>query len=228
MESPVTVGAFFDVCPLSSNDPFKANCYDSATNSSARAFVEAAWVAIGCSAYFGDFYKRKRALGKKPTIAILATARLIARITWQLLTQRRAYTSLAQDPIRPKPACRADCLCSAGRGQGSSETAQRSFRFPSTRLPGREWSRSEHEPWTDVSTLAELFRETAQNHDHYEKTHPKHNWWDWYAPYLNARQNGSRLKRQPPPLLATWRRSFIFCPDDAVGPSSPAIAGENP
>jgi transposase len=57
------------------------------------AFVEAAWVAIGCSAYFGDFYKRKRALGKKPSLAILATARLMARITWQLLTQRRAYTS---------------------------------------------------------------------------------------------------------------------------------------
>jgi hypothetical protein len=60
------------------------------------AFVEAAWVAIGCSAYFGDFYKRKRALGKKPSLAILATARLMARITWQLLTQRRAYTSLVR------------------------------------------------------------------------------------------------------------------------------------
>ena len=43
----------------------------------------------------------------------------------------------------------------------------------------------------DVATLAELLRETAQHHDHYEKTHPKHNWWDWYAPYLSARQNGS-------------------------------------
>ena len=42
----------------------------------------------------------------------------------------------------------------------------------------------------DVATLAELLRET-QHHDHYDKTHPKHNWWDWYAPYLNARQNGS-------------------------------------
>ena len=72
---------------------FKANYYDIATNGSARAFVEAAWVAIGCSAYFGDFYKRKRALGKKPSLAILATARLMARIAWQLLTQRRAVCS---------------------------------------------------------------------------------------------------------------------------------------
>ena len=43
----------------------------------------------------------------------------------------------------------------------------------------------------DVATLAELLRETAQHHDHSEKTHPTHNWWDWYAPYLSARQNGS-------------------------------------
>jgi hypothetical protein len=43
----------------------------------------------------------------------------------------------------------------------------------------------------DVATLAELLRETAQHHDHYEKTHSKHNWWDWYAPYINARQRGS-------------------------------------
>jgi len=74
------------------------------------AFVEAAWVAIGCSAYFGDFYKRKRALGKKPGLAILATARLMARITWQLLTQRRAYTSVAESQyLRSQPAQRIAC-----------------------------------------------------------------------------------------------------------------------
>lgn len=59
------------------------------------AFVEAAWVAIGCSPYFGDFYKTKRAHGKKANTAILATARLMARITWQLLTQERSYTKVA-------------------------------------------------------------------------------------------------------------------------------------
>jgi transposase len=57
------------------------------------AFVEAAWVAVGCSPYFGDFYRRKRALGKKANSAILATARLMARITWQLLTQLRTDDS---------------------------------------------------------------------------------------------------------------------------------------
>jgi hypothetical protein len=43
----------------------------------------------------------------------------------------------------------------------------------------------------DVASLAELLRETEEHHGNYEKTHPKHNWWDWYAPYLSARQTGS-------------------------------------
>ncbi|HTA37018.1 MAG TPA: bleomycin resistance protein [Solirubrobacteraceae bacterium] len=43
----------------------------------------------------------------------------------------------------------------------------------------------------DVARLAELLHETSEHHDHYEKTHAKHNWWDWYAPYLDARQRGS-------------------------------------
>jgi transposase len=54
-------------------------------------FVEATWVAVGCSAYFGDLYKKKRALGKKANTAILAVARRMARIAWQLLTEGRAY-----------------------------------------------------------------------------------------------------------------------------------------
>ena len=59
-----------------------------------------------------------------------------------------------------------------------------------TRLPGREW-KSTQAPATDVAALAELLHETEQHHGHYESTHGEHHWWDWYAPYLNARQNGS-------------------------------------
>jgi catechol 2,3-dioxygenase-like lactoylglutathione lyase family enzyme len=58
-----------------------------------------------------------------------------------------------------------------------------------TRLPGREWT-STRARATDVATLAGLLRETAERHDHYEKTHAAHHWWDWYAPYLSARQSG--------------------------------------
>ncbi|HYP29960.1 MAG TPA: VOC family protein [Blastocatellia bacterium] len=59
-----------------------------------------------------------------------------------------------------------------------------------TRLPGREWKLTRARA-TDVATLAELLRETSKHHDHYEKTHGEHHWWDWYAPYMSARQNGS-------------------------------------
>jgi hypothetical protein len=43
----------------------------------------------------------------------------------------------------------------------------------------------------DVASLAELLHETAEHHDAYEKVAPQHDWWDWYAAYMNARQAGS-------------------------------------
>jgi hypothetical protein len=43
----------------------------------------------------------------------------------------------------------------------------------------------------DVASLADLLHETAEHHDPYEKSAPGHNWWDWYAAYLNARLEGS-------------------------------------
>jgi hypothetical protein len=42
----------------------------------------------------------------------------------------------------------------------------------------------------DVPTLAELLHETAEHHDRFEKAAPPHDWWDWYAAYLNAREQG--------------------------------------
>jgi hypothetical protein len=43
----------------------------------------------------------------------------------------------------------------------------------------------------DVASLADLLHETAERHDPFEKTHAPHNWWDWYAAYMTARQSGS-------------------------------------
>ncbi len=43
----------------------------------------------------------------------------------------------------------------------------------------------------DVAALADLLRETAEHHDPYEKRAPKHDWWDWYAAYMIARQQGT-------------------------------------
>ena len=44
---------------------------------------------------------------------------------------------------------------------------------------------------TDVAALADLLHETAEHHDAFEKAAPKHDWWDWYAAYMVAREAGS-------------------------------------
>jgi catechol 2,3-dioxygenase-like lactoylglutathione lyase family enzyme len=86
----------------------------------------------------------------------------------------------------------------AGRDpDGRSYTSFASFSDPDgnvwllqeirDRLPGREW---EGEQSVGVSQLAELLHETAEHHDVFEKTHQQHDWWDWYAPYLDAREHG--------------------------------------
>ena len=62
-----------------------------------------------------------------------------------------------------------------------------------TRLPGREWKVTPARAM-DVATLADLLHETEEHHGQYEKTHAEHHWWNWYAPYLSARQNGSSPK----------------------------------
>jgi hypothetical protein len=64
------------------------------------------------------------------------------------------------------------------------------FQEIKTRLPGREW-KSTPASAMNVASLAELLHETEEHHGAYEKTHAKHRWSDWYAPYLSARQNGS-------------------------------------
>ena len=46
------------------------------------------------------------------------------------------------------------------------------------------------EPWTSRS-LAELLHETAERHGAFEAVAPPHDWWDWYAAYMDARQHGS-------------------------------------
>jgi hypothetical protein len=43
----------------------------------------------------------------------------------------------------------------------------------------------------DVASLAELLHETAERHGSFEAVAPPHDWWDWYAAYLDARQSGS-------------------------------------
>jgi hypothetical protein len=46
----------------------------------------------------------------------------------------------------------------------------------------------------DVAALADLLHETAEHHDSFEKVAPSHDWWDWYAAYVDARQRGSTVE----------------------------------
>jgi hypothetical protein len=41
----------------------------------------------------------------------------------------------------------------------------------------------------EIAALADLLHETEDHHGVFEKTAPKHNWWDWYAAYMHARQH---------------------------------------
>ncbi len=43
----------------------------------------------------------------------------------------------------------------------------------------------------DVADLAQLLLETAERHGEFEAIAPPHDWWDWYAAYMDARQSGS-------------------------------------
>ena len=89
----------------------------------------------------------------------------------------------------------------AGQGREPGPDPQRqsygsfaSFRDPdgnewllqelTTRLPGRVAR-------TSLGTLAELLLETAKHHHRVELAAPPHDWWDWYASYLDAREHGS-------------------------------------
>jgi catechol 2,3-dioxygenase-like lactoylglutathione lyase family enzyme len=51
------------------------------------------------------------------------------------------------------------------------------------RLPGRVWA-------TEVADLAALLEETSIRHGSFEAVAPPHDWWDWYAAYIDARERG--------------------------------------
>jgi len=43
----------------------------------------------------------------------------------------------------------------------------------------------------DIASRAQLLHEAAQRHDEFEQVAPPHDWWDWYAAYIDAREGGS-------------------------------------
>jgi transposase len=67
------------------------------------AFIEGAWVAVGCSDYFGAFYRRHKTRGTGANEAITITARRLAKIAWKMLTEQRDYAKAppAQKSLSP-------------------------------------------------------------------------------------------------------------------------------
>lgn len=63
------------------------------------AFIEAAWVAVGCSAYFGGMYRHHRQRGKKANTAITIVARRMCRIAYQMLKENRLYEERTYSPV---------------------------------------------------------------------------------------------------------------------------------
>lgn len=55
------------------------------------ALVEAAWVAVGCSPYFGGLYRHHRARGKKANTAIMIVARRMCQVIFRILKEQRPY-----------------------------------------------------------------------------------------------------------------------------------------
>ena len=48
-----------------------------------------------------------------------------------------------------------------------------------------------------ITMCTELLHETAEHHGAFEESTPPHDWWDWYAPYLNAREQGRSVDEGP-------------------------------
>jgi hypothetical protein len=43
----------------------------------------------------------------------------------------------------------------------------------------------------EIAALAERLHETGLRHGAFEAVAPPHDWWDWYAAYMHARELGS-------------------------------------
>jgi hypothetical protein len=43
----------------------------------------------------------------------------------------------------------------------------------------------------DIASLADRLHETSERHGVFEAAAPPHDWWDWYAAYMDARERGS-------------------------------------
>jgi catechol 2,3-dioxygenase-like lactoylglutathione lyase family enzyme len=74
---------------------------------------------------------------------------------------------------------------------------------------------------TEITARAELLHETSIRHGAFEAVTPPHDWWDWYAAYMDARDGGSA----PDDASAAADR-YMAEVKDVVANGSPAPARE--
>jgi hypothetical protein len=73
----------------------------------------------------------------------------------------------------------------------------------------------------EVSSLADLLHETAECHGTFEAVAAPHDWWDWYAAYMDARQAGSTTEE-----AAAMAGRYMADVKHVVSPApSPSAAG---
>jgi catechol 2,3-dioxygenase-like lactoylglutathione lyase family enzyme len=78
--------------------------------------------------------------------------------------------------------------------EGRSYVSQAAFSDPD----GNQWVLQEvteriagRVDATDPEARAQLLLETSELHGAFEAAAPPHDWWDWYAAYMDAREHGS-------------------------------------
>ena len=66
-----------------------------------------------------------------------------------------------------------------------------------------------------IAARAELLHETSDRHEKFQAVAPPHDWWDWYAAYMVAREAGST-----PDEAATAANRYLADVKHIVVPSS--------
>src|SRR3954469_21279532 len=72
----------------------------------------------------------------------------------------------------------------------------------------------------NVAELADLLHEASIHHGDFEAVAPPHDWWDWYAAYMDARQCGTA----PAEAAAAAGRYMAEVKEIIVSPACPAAA----
>ena len=76
----------------------------------------------------------------------------------------------------------------------------------------------------DVAALADLLHETAERHGRFEAVAPPHDWWDWYAAYMDARES----TRSPEDASTAAERYMAEISTSSSNPSDPATRSASP